>query len=262
VRATTSTLALLTLLPAACAADPGDAPKGTAGEVAPNTASEASSGTGDLPLDDSSPAQVDETSGQEPPSSSDDTSPSFDGPMPIVDASLEATPPSDAQGTGQGPPDVQSCPTCAIELKYMTTTTSAMTQDIRPHYEILDNGSGPQSLTELTVRYYFTADGSPQQAYACDYAQIGCGLIHASFVAISPGKTNADHYMELSFTGGVIPAGGGTGEIQVRFHDSNYQGMFTQTNDYSFGVASTQYADWNNVTVYRNGTLVWGVEPL
>jgi endoglucanase len=37
--------------------------------------------------------------------------------------------------------------------------------------------------------------------------------------------------------------------------------MFTQTNDYSFGAGATQYADWNDVTVYRNGTLVWGVEP-
>jgi hypothetical protein len=80
-------------------------------------------------------------------------------------------------------------------------------------------------------------------------------------VAISPATTNADHYLELSFTGGTIPAGGDTGEIQVRFHDSNYQGMFTQTNDYSFGATATQYADWNRVTVYREGTLVWGVEP-
>jgi hypothetical protein len=258
----TSTLALLTLLPASCAADPGDALKSAADNGLPPIVSEADSGMDELGLDDSSPLQADETMVEETPSLSDDTSTSIDGPMQIPDASLEATASSDAPVTGQGPPDVESCPTCAIELEYMTPTTSVMTQDIRPHYEMNNHGPSPQSLAELTVRYYFTADGSQQQAYACDYAQIGCGLIQGSFVAIVPAKTNADHYMELSFTGGTIPAGGGTGEIQVRFHDSNYQGMFTQTNDYSFDAAATQYADWNNVTVYRNGTLVWGVEPL
>jgi cellulose 1,4-beta-cellobiosidase len=261
VRPTPATLALLTLLPPACAADPGDALKSGAGEALPPiTVSEASNGMDDLGLDGSSAPQADEAMG-ETPAPSDDASQSIDGQLPVTADSLEATTSSDTPVTGQGPADGESCPTCTIELQYMTTTTADMTQDIRPHFEIDNSGPSSQSLTELTVRYYFTADGSQQQTYVCDYAQIGCDLIQGSFVAISPATTNADHYLELSFTGGTIPAGGDTGEIQVRFHDSNYQGMFTQTNDYSFGATATQYADWNRVTVYREGTLVWGVEP-
>jgi cellulose 1,4-beta-cellobiosidase len=256
-------VALVVLVPlTACAADAGDPLKtmpgaGSGAFVAPD----AGTGTGgdNLGVDDSSTA----VAADEPnvtPTPSDDGSSSDEGRTEDATMSLDAVGPSDAS-TSPIPPDVQSCPTCAIELKYMTSTTTATTQDIRPHYEIDNNGTSPQSLTELTVRYYFTADGSAQQAFACDYAAIGCGLIQATFAAITPATTTADHYFELSFTGGTIPAGGSSGEIQVRFHDSNYQGMFTQTNDYSFGAGATQYADWNDVTVYRNGTLVWGVEP-
>ena len=36
---------------------------------------------------------------------------------------------------------------------------------------------------------------------------------------------------------------------------------YTQTNDYSFDATKTSYADWTKVTLYRNGVLVWGVEP-
>jgi hypothetical protein len=38
---------------------------------------------------------------------------------------------------------------------------------------------------------------------------------------------------------------------------SNYD----ETNDYSFDATKTAFSDWNRVTLYRNGVLVWGIEP-
>ena len=36
---------------------------------------------------------------------------------------------------------------------------------------------------------------------------------------------------------------------------------YTQTGDYSFDASKTNYTDWSNITLYRNGVLVWGTEP-
>jgi hypothetical protein len=259
VRSTPRALAGLTLLSAACAADPGD-PLKVASSASQSGSEATSGGESGSSAGNTPPSQEDDGTGDDVTASPDEAGPTE---MPTQDGEspADAELPPDADAAPANPATGAPCPTCPIELKYMTTTTDAVTADVRPHYEIYNNGSSPQDLTVLAVRYYYTADGSAQQAYACDYAQIGCGSIQATFATIAPAKANADHYMELSFTAGSISAGGSTGEIQIRFHDSNYQVMLTQTNDYSFDAASTQYADWNKVTVYRSGALVWGVEP-
>jgi hypothetical protein len=145
----------------------------------------------------------------------------------------------------------------------MTPTTAATTQEIRPHLDVINNGSSPQDLSALTVRYWYTADGSSSQAYACDYAALpsGCSQVSATFVQMPQPKTTADHYMEVAFTSGSIAPGLHTGEIQLRFHDTSYAVTFSQTNDYSFDGTKTAYAPWDRVTLYRAGTLVWGIEP-
>ena len=51
-----------------------------------------------------------------------------------------------------------------------------------------------------------------------------------------------------------------SGNIQARFAQpdgSNYTG----TGDYSFDPTKLSFADWDYVTLYRNGVLVWGTEP-
>jgi endo-1,4-beta-xylanase len=148
-----------------------------------------------------------------------------------------------------------------LSVEYLCATTTDPSQEIRPHFMISNTGTATVDLSTLTVRYYFTADGSTSQAYVCDYAVIGCGSTSATFSPTT--GTHADTYMEVSFTSGAgsVSPGSNTGEIQARFHDTNYAVTFTQSNDYSFDPTKTAYANWTNMTLYQSGTLVWGTEP-
>jgi cellulose 1,4-beta-cellobiosidase len=239
---------------AACAADPGDAPKQDGAVIYGGDASFEVGGD---------PPEAGFDAGGGPVDSSQ---PSFD--VAVADVAGDVAPEvagGDVVETGavDAPPDVASCATCPLVVAYMTPTASATSQEIRPHLDVTNNGTSPQDLSALTLRYWYTADGSSSQAFACDYAALpsGCSQVAANFVQMPQPKTNADHYMEVSFSSGSIAPGGHTGEIQLRFHDTNYAVTFTQTNDYSFDASKAAYAPWDHVTLYRAGTLVWGTEP-
>jgi hypothetical protein len=40
---------------------------------------------------------------------------------------------------------------------------------------------------------------------------------------------------------------------------SNY--IYAETDDYSYNPELTVFNDWDRITMYRNGVLVWGIEP-
>ena len=48
--------------------------------------------------------------------------------------------------------------------------------------------------------------------------------------------------------------------MQNRIHNQNWT-SYNEANDYSYDGTKTAFADWNRVTLYRNGALVWGTEP-
>ncbi|RAQ97196.1 cellulose binding domain-containing protein [Thermogemmatispora tikiterensis] len=155
----------------------------------------------------------------------------------------------------------QSVP-AGLVLEYADANTSATTNTPRPHFEIVNNTSSSVALSSLTIRYWYTEDGSQSQQFWCDYAAVGCSNLSGSFVQMSAPTATADTYLQISFSSaaGSIGPGGNSGEIQVRFNKSDWSN-YNQTNDYSWSATQTSYAPWSQVTLYLNGQLVWGTEP-
>jgi hypothetical protein len=131
-------------------------------------------------------------------------------------------------------------------------------------FNIVSIGTTSVPLSQLKIRYWFDADGrTPSAPPVCNSAwMIGCSNITLAYVAVSPPRTGATHYLEVGFTTSAptLAVGAQTSGIQTSFH---YDGWFTvnRTNDYSFDASKTALADWTRVTLYHNGNKVWGTEP-
>jgi hypothetical protein len=187
---------------------------------------------------------------------------------PTSGPTLSPTPPTPSLTPTTTPtwtltPTLTNTPIPTLRLQYMTLSTVSSTYQVKPQFRIVNTGSTSVPLSELEIRYYFTIDSAAPLTFNCDYALVGCANLSASFVPVNPGGPGTDYYLELSFTSGAgsIAPGYTSGPIQVRFNKDNWT-TFNQGNDYSFDPTKSAFADWNRVTLYRNGTLIWGVEPV
>ncbi|WP_166244758.1 glycoside hydrolase family 6 protein [Paenibacillus turpanensis] len=140
-----------------------------------------------------------------------------------------------------------------LVLQYRAGDTNAGDNQIKPQFNIKNNGTAAVELSELTIRYYFSKEGDAAMASWIDWAQVGGSNIDRTFT---------DSYVELSFkeAAGSISAGGQTGDIQLRMSKTDWSSL-DESNDYSFDAAVTSYTDFDKVTLYQNGELVWGIEP-
>jgi hypothetical protein len=131
-------------------------------------------------------------------------------------------------------------------------------------YQIINTGTSSVSLSSLTMRYWFTNENANDPLeFDCDWAQISCSNVSGRFVVLSKPLSKANTYLEISFKAGAgsVAAGRGSGEIQTRVHHVNWSN-FNTTESYSFiSDESFVYKDTQTVTLYQNGSLIWGTEP-
>jgi hypothetical protein len=150
-----------------------------------------------------------------------------------------------------------------LSNQYQTFATSATTNQIAPVIELLSSGgTGQFQYANVTIRYWFTEDGTQPLSWSCDFAVIGCQNITGGFVPVVPGRTGADHYFQIGFTpaAGIFGPTLNTGTMQFRLFRSDFSNM-SQTNDYSFNGNGTSFTANAKITVYYNGALVYGTEP-
>jgi hypothetical protein len=127
-------------------------------------------------------------------------------------------------------------------------------------FQIVNGGASSVPLADLTLRYYYTEEGTQAQRFWCDYAEIGSANVTPRFVPVSPAVATANVYLELGFksSAGAVAAGKSTGDIQTRVAKVDWSN-YDETNDASYP-GSTTLADCPNVSLYRKGVLVWGIK--
>lgn len=118
-------------------------------------------------------------------------------------------------------------------------------------------------LSEVKIRYYYTADDVIKNNVSVDNAAISYTVapwyknitskVKTEIVPMETKTETADTYLEISFLGGAVLDKTGTLTIDTRINKEDWSN-FDQSNDYS-------YANLDNVCVYYNRQLVNGVEP-
>ncbi|RLM26555.1 1,3-beta-glucanase [Brenneria alni] len=149
-----------------------------------------------------------------------------------------------------------------LVLQYRNGNSNSFDNAINLAFNIQNTGSTVIKLSDLKVRYYFNDDGKSTDQIYIDWANVGASNITATSEALSGSTTQTNRYVELSFSSGAgsIPAGGQSGEVQVRIHPLDWSN-YDETNDYSYDSSITTFTNWDKMTVHDKGSLVWGIEP-
>jgi hypothetical protein len=152
-----------------------------------------------------------------------------------------------------------------FKVQLLSGVTSNTTNSPHPQIQVVNTGSGPLNLNNVTVRYWFNCDCTNQTEQVwVDWAGLmpagttATGNVHVSVASTAlGGQTN---YVLYTFTGNMVLQPGQAIQVQSRFNKSDWSNM-TQSNDWSFA-ANTSFVDGAQVTGYLTGSLVWGQEPV
>jgi hypothetical protein len=159
----------------------------------------------------------------------------------------------------------------SLKVQYRPGDANASTAAIHPMIRIINAGSSPVSLDDITFRYWYTWEGTPPgnqtqgQAFTCISATVpgGCASLLNDLASPSlPSSPPADALVQNYFAFGTGQIGAGQSidiEYSVTKFDSS---LYNQTDDYSFNSSFTTYTDWPKISLwYAPIGLVWGVEP-
>lgn len=132
---------------------------------------------------------------------------------------------------------------------------------IGPYLQLKNLGATAVPYSELTARYWFTSENhAPINTYI-DWAQLGTNQVKTQYIRLTEPRQGADGYVEYRFEAGAgqLAVNGQSGPIQTRIAKQNWTN-FNETDDHSYG-NNTNYVLTHKVTLYRNGQLIWGIEP-
>jgi hypothetical protein len=156
---------------------------------------------------------------------------------------------------------VQTSSDSQVKIQMYNVSRNDSTQQISPQIKLVNTGTTDVSLSDVVMRYYLTTDGDKTMNFDC-WTSVGRANLTSKFIKMSAINEQADHYLELGFISdaGVIKPGQAV-DIVSWFNKSDWS-SFSQKNDFSYNHQSSTYVDWNQMTAYVGGELVWGTEPI
>ncbi|HPD00631.1 MAG TPA: cellulose binding domain-containing protein, partial [Acetivibrio sp.] len=148
-----------------------------------------------------------------------------------------------------------------VSIQYANGNAGATSNSINPKFKITNNDTKPIKLSDVKIRYYYKIDGGNTQNFWCDWSSAGNSNVTGNFIKLSSPKTGADTYLEVGFTDGAGTLEPGQSvEVQTRFSKDDWSN-YNQTSHYSFNSSASDYIDWDKITLYVSGKLVYGAEP-
>lgn len=160
------------------------------------------------------------------------------------------------------PRDAETPVDQGITVHYKTNDTNPLDNQIRALFKVYNNSDQAIDLSKLKIRYYYTIDGDKAQQFHCDYAVLGSSNIQGSFVSLNPAAVGADYYFEVGFSSsaGMLAPNSDTGEIQTRINKIDWSN-YNENDDYSYSSTQQNYGEWDRVTLYYDGQLIFGTTP-
>ena len=174
----------------------------------------------------------------------------------VLDGVLAATPPPPPR---QPKPAPKPQAAAGLAVHYRCAGAKADDNQIRAVVQLVNAGPQPVPLADLTIRYWFTADGLTDFQHWCDYAAVDARHVRLAVRPLDKPVAGADACVEIGFDAGVVPPAGSSGDVQVRVAARDWA-AFDQANDHSFDPAAAG-GPAPRITLHRGGRLVWGIEP-
>ncbi|WP_267241734.1 cellulose binding domain-containing protein [Streptomyces sp. PR69] len=160
--------------------------------------------------------------------------------------------------------DSSAAESATLSVRYRTDTP-ASADVAKPWLEVKNNSGKTVELSDVTLRYYFTADDASAYGSNCVQTSLGCTSLTQRIKKIDApaGATStADHYLEVGFTAaaGSLAPGGTSEGIGLQLYRLDREKL-DQADDRSFNAEYSHYTPSKLVTAYLRGTLAWGEEP-
>ena len=143
----------------------------------------------------------------------------------------------------------------AWRIDYQCDDTANSTKSLKPTIRIVNTGTASQNINVVKIRYWFNPDGFTSLNYV-NRSMTPSVTVTTNFSTIQNGQKAC----EVVYTGSSSIAVGSYMQHKFTVNEGAWA-YFTQTGDYSYDPTKTVYTTWNKITVYVNGTLVYGTEP-